>query len=600
MKSPGLSMSPAMNPLPPFLEGDGWTGEWGNSFASRINGLLDPGIPAQGKATKNRVRNGTIEGVVSAEEILTRLKAAFERERAANNCQAKRLALLCRHMHPRLLTLPLARGNAGRSSRLTGSIKVSSCDFDFLSPHIGFEHALGINGLLFHNREQYPYLHVNRAGAHLSKLCVQLLAEQARAIELLILARRARRKARRIEVVAHDVWSGETRVGPADIWIDAPHGTDPHPGEQIDPVIGLSGFVASLLKSGCQIEEEAEPAEAEDEWALLFDTRVRPKLTGDFNADDDRLGDLHDRRGGTEPNRERVVEAVSDALRNFGSGHENAPGWELGMRQLGHLFDEGISIEPIPGHSRRTALRATPLPKPVGERAMREWAEAQRWKRDNSTKLLEPKPKYRRRDDFNRKAGFELALRRVRSIIRHDPAMWTSLCAAYELLPRRVSDRNKDARDMQVLDWLIEVEERLADERDRQIVLCWFRERLSEREFAKAKGLPRSTFRDILARYCKLITTRLNARNAIVLPFDQRIEFDISVVRGVEAIGEVTQRSLNSTMRLIDDPKSPIAMLNGEPAALRKLIQAEPYRSRTKAASPCPESNHAQPLLTAE
>jgi hypothetical protein len=178
--------------------------------------------------------------------------------------------------------------------------------------------------------------------------------------------------------------------------------------------------------------------------------------------------------------------------------------------------------------------------------------------------------------------------------------MWTSLCAAYELFPRRVSDRNKDARDMQVLDWLIEVEEKPANERDRQIVLRWFREGLSERDFAKSKGLARSTFRDILARYCGTIATRLNERNAIVLPFDQRIELDISVVRGVEAIGEVTQRSLNSTVRLIGDPKSPIAMLNGEPVALRKLMRAEPYRSRTKAALPCPKSNHAKPLMAAE
>jgi hypothetical protein len=178
--------------------------------------------------------------------------------------------------------------------------------------------------------------------------------------------------------------------------------------------------------------------------------------------------------------------------------------------------------------------------------------------------------------------------------------MWTSLCAAYELFPRRVSDRNKDARDMQVLDWLIEVEEKPANERDRQIVLCWFREGLTERDFAKSKGLARSTFRDILARYCGTIATRLNERNAIVLPFDQRIELDISVVRGVEAIGEVTQRSLNSTVRLIGDPKSPIAMLNGEPVALRKLMRAEPYRSRTKAALPCPKSNHAKPLMAAE
>src|SRR5579871_3747236 len=277
-------------------------------------------------------------------------------------------------------------------------------------------------------------------------------------------------------------------------------GIGPAQDQQTDLIVGLSKFVADLLQAGRRlVEEEPEPIgfeELADEWALLFDTRTPPGL---------------DSSEGVNKISEGIAKDVGDKLLSLG-GLKNAPGWELGMQQLGHLLDIGVSIDTLPGHSRRSALLETPFPKPAGELAGQEWADGDKWLEDNASKILKPKAKYRCRDDSDHAVGLDRARRRVLSMIGHDPTIWAALCAGYERLPRRTYDRHADGRDLEAVGWLVELAEKPADERDRQIVLCWFREGLSDREFARAKGLSRSTFRDILARHCKLIAERLNAR----------------------------------------------------------------------------------------
>jgi hypothetical protein len=550
------------------------------SFASNIKDLLDSDWSIDGNATEYLVGNNTIEGIVCSNEILARLKAAFARERASNEVEGAR-TVAGRKMRLHAPALFVTHDPPERSSpgyylvNILGEYQewVKSAWRPFVT--VG---PAGMRGP--------PFISIDSAG--------NLRPGESKAVAAgVVSACRAAARALRARCFAPI---------PVEILSARKARELTRESQEIDPVADLSVFVAALLKGEADTAADPELPDAADEWAVLFDTRIKPGATDEFRFNDDRLGNLNDDPGGEEDDVEAAHAALHHRLREPDEPGDrmNAPGWEVGMQQLGHFFDIGVSIDATPSHSRRTAFGSTRVQKPLGERATREWEAANKWSRTNASSLLPAPPKYRARNDFNRRAGFGRAIRRVFSIICHDPTMWARLCAAYERLPPRMSDRNNDLRDMQALDWLMAVEDSPRDERDRQIVLCWLREGLPQSEFARAKGLTRKQLRMIVDRYCTLIADRVNAAHTLIA-IDQRGEtYDVSVVRGVNAIAAVTRRSLNSTMRLISDPKSPVAMLNGEPAALRKLIEVEPYRLRKKASSPCSKSNHAKPLLAAE
>jgi hypothetical protein len=101
------------------------------------------------------------------------------------------------------------------------------------------------------------------------------------------------------------------RVGPVNLYADAPLGKRTAAAEEGDPVAGLSRFVDALLKGEADTAADPELPDAADEWAVLFDTRIKPRATDEFRFDDKRLGNLNQAAG------------------------ENAPDWEAGMQQLG-------------------------------------------------------------------------------------------------------------------------------------------------------------------------------------------------------------------------------------------------------------------------
>jgi hypothetical protein len=261
--------------------------------------------------------------------------------------------------------------------------------------------------------------------------------------------------------------------------------------------------------------------------------------------------------------------------------------------------DDGYRIRLIPAHGRRPAVLSVPDSKYYNRRAD---AEATRIivEHDGSDDKL---------GTFDLEKLVERCRRKTLTRIRAAPSWFARLCAAHDALPKLPPfDRNAGARADEAMQWIVEVEDDCAHERARQIALCWLRSGRPQRAFAASKGIYRTELRRLIDYYCSVLADRLNAAPASpavrlaandrltaerrgerlvwrpALSVDQRVYSNSeTIVRGVAAIAQVTNRKPASALRLIEGGKAPIGTLAGQPAAIRELLDTSRWRSTAEA-----------------
>jgi hypothetical protein len=259
----------------------------------------------------------------------------------------------------------------------------------------------------------------------------------------------------------------------------------------------------------------------------------------------------------------------------------------------------GYRIRSIPAHNRQPAVLSVPDSKYYDRAADAEATEI----------IAQHDGPDGKRGTFDLEKLIERCRRKTLTRIRAEPSWFARLCAAHDALPKLPPfDRNAGARADEAMQWITEVEDDCALERARQIVLCWLRSGKPQRAFAASKCLHRTELRRLIDSYCGAIASRLNAAPAWAavrlaandrptaehkgerlvwrpaLSVDQRVYRDReTIVKGADAIAAVTRRKPPSALRLIEGGKAPIAMLAGEPVAIRELLDTSRWRSTTKA-----------------
>jgi hypothetical protein len=241
-----------------------------------------------------------------------------------------------------------------------------------------------------------------------------------------------------------------------------------------------------------------------------------------------------------------------------------------------------------------------------------------RWPSDN-----QPEP-----DLANIKRSHREALARIRT----EPDYWAELCADYARLPERPAGTEPEPRElalwqMEALSWIVEPESDADLEDARRNTIAWLRSGratattkprfsiglyvpardpaqrsrptrgtpfeptpaegaasvkpqppMSLSAYALAQGKHHEELRRQIKRYCGAVAKRIKASGKPPISPDVRAMPNDVIVIGFDAIADATNRTDAKTQRLIEDHNAPIAMLGGQPVALRSMLRK--YRSK--------------------
>jgi hypothetical protein len=263
----------------------------------------------------------------------------------------------------------------------------------------------------------------------------------------------------------------------------------------------------------------------------------------------------------------------------------------------------GFDIRPIPSHNRRShgpladpSERCNPALDTAATRMICEHDDPITGKTFDLDELV------------------ERCRRKTLTRIRAEPEYWARLCAIRDgLAALERSDRNAELRALEAFGWITEKEDDRDLDEARQLTLFWFQTELPQRAFSQRFGIRRTTLRREIEKYCAALAGRLNAapmraavrranndhlyrgaslRKSERLVWQAAITTDLrvhpndeTVVKGAEAIARITRRTSTSALRLIEGGKAPIAMLDGQPAALRELLDVACWRSKVQPAT---------------
>ena len=161
--------------------------------------------------------------------------------------------------------------------------------------------------------------------------------------------------------------------------------------------------------------------------------------------------------------------------------------------------------------------------------------------------------------------------------IRGDPAKFAALCRKYDgYLTERARWHRGERELFDVLDRLNEVEHTPRLERARQIVLCWFRSRLSIWAFCRAKGgLWPTEFNRLLDSYSEVLAERLTS-DRVPLPRVDMVIHSRDIVLGFDNIAE----ALGRPVKWVEQHASelPVGLVHDIPCANAQLLR--PYAAR--------------------
>lgn len=265
-------------------------------------------------------------------------------------------------------------------------------------------------------------------------------------------------------------------------------------------------------------------------------------------------------------------------------------------RVPGDFYAFGFDVRGIPGHHRATW---NPLDDPDANIGLDDAATAL---------IADEEKKGPRKKKVSDETILKRALGRLISAIRHDGRVLAKLCVQREQLaklrhqrglsPDLVSDRNRDERNQQALGWIFTPEGDLVLERARRITWDWLKSGKPQREFARERCMHNTALRRLVDKYCNKAAGRLSSAaiplsvgvngrprqspwRPALAPDLRRDDLQGWMVRGVAEIAQITGRKHNSARRLAERPGAPIALVNGEPISIRKLLETSRFKSRS-------------------
>ena len=233
----------------------------------------------------------------------------------------------------------------------------------------------------------------------------------------------------------------------------------------------------------------------------------------------------------------------------------------------GDRDDGGYQFRDIPSRNRKTnGLLAGPRGK---------------YKRmsDEATAFIAERDKKGTGEQYDLDENIENMRRHHVRIVRRDPAHMTVLCEERaKLADIPATDRNSEIRAVEALCWLLDG---AGDESAGRLTLQWLDSGLTQRAFAAKHGMHHNELRRQVAAFCESI-----AETCTATPVNERsYRNPDTLVRGFDRIAGMLGKTPSHVAREIGSGKYPVAMLNGEPVALREVISSKPRSSRRPATS---------------